>query len=128
MTDAAAERVLVLPTAAFYAAGVFHGFCPRVADYLPRLLEPSLLSFRPRAEVETDPSYKQIIPYVVLRSGNLVFHYTRGQKGSEARLRALPFATRCRACQESAEQSEARQRRSGDRAFRSRTLTEVIGL
>src|SRR5207245_7179115 len=51
--------------------------------------EPSLLSFRPRAEVETDPSYKQIIPYVVLRSGNLVFHYTRGQKGSEARLRAL---------------------------------------
>jgi predicted NUDIX family phosphoesterase len=89
VTDASAERVLVVPTRAFHAAGVFHGFCPRVADYLPRLLDPALLSFRPRAEVETDPSYKQIIPYVVLRCGDLAFHYTRGQKGSEARLRAL---------------------------------------
>jgi DnaK suppressor protein len=48
----------------------------------------------------------------------------------EARLRALPFATRCRACQESVEQVEQRERRSGQRqsAFRSRSLTEVIGL
>jgi DnaK suppressor protein len=46
----------------------------------------------------------------------------------EARLRALPFATRCRNCQESAEQTEERQRRSGDRAFRPRGLTEVMGL
>jgi predicted NUDIX family phosphoesterase len=89
VTDASSERVLVVPTDAFHAAGVFHGFCPNVAGYLPRLLDPNLLSFRPRSEVETDPSYKQIIPYVVLRCGDLVFHYTRGQKGSEARLRAL---------------------------------------
>jgi predicted NUDIX family phosphoesterase len=89
MTNASTERVLVVPTDAFHAAGVFHGFCPRVADYLPRLLDARLLSFRPRSEVETDPSFKQIIPYVVLRCGDLVFHYTRGQKGSEARLRAL---------------------------------------
>jgi predicted NUDIX family phosphoesterase len=87
--SAAAERVLVVPAAVFHAAGVFHGFCPRAADYLPRLLDPQVLSFRPRSEVETDPSYKQIIPYVVLCWGNQVFHYTRGQKGSEARLRAL---------------------------------------
>jgi predicted NUDIX family phosphoesterase len=89
VTDAANERVLVVPTAVFHAAGVFHGFCARVADYLPRLLDRNVLSFRPRSEVETDPSFKQIIPYVVLRCGELVFHYTRGQKGSEARLRAL---------------------------------------
>ena len=89
MSNAAAERVLVVPTAVFHTAGVFHGFCSRVADYLPRLLDSRVLSFRPRSEVETDPSFKQIIPYVVLRCGDLVFHYTRGQKGSEARLRAL---------------------------------------
>jgi predicted NUDIX family phosphoesterase len=89
VTDASTERVLVVPTDAFHAAGLFHGFCPNVADYLPRLFDPALLSFRPRSEVETDPSFKQIIPYVVLRCGDLVFHYTRGQKGSEARLRAL---------------------------------------
>jgi predicted NUDIX family phosphoesterase len=85
----AAERVLVAPTEVFHAVGVFHGFCPRVQDYLPRLLDPNVLSFRPRADVETDPSFKQIIPYVILRHGDQVFHYTRGQKGSEARLRAL---------------------------------------
>jgi predicted NUDIX family phosphoesterase len=89
VSDAAAERVLVVPTAVFHAAGVFHGFCSRVADYLPRLLDSQVLTFRPRSEVETDPSFKQIIPYVVLRCGEYVFHYTRGQKGSEARLRAL---------------------------------------
>jgi predicted NUDIX family phosphoesterase len=89
VTDPASERVLVIPTTLFHAAGVFHGFCPCVADYLPRLLDPQVLSFRPRSEVESDPNYKQIIPYVVLRCGEQVFHYTRGQKGSEARLRTL---------------------------------------
>jgi predicted NUDIX family phosphoesterase len=89
VSDAALERVLVVPAAVFHAAGVFHGFCPRAAEYLPRLLDPQVLSFRPRSEVETDPSYKQIIPYVMLRCGQQVFHYTRGQKGSETRLRAL---------------------------------------
>ena len=87
--SAAAERVLVVPTAVFHAVGVFHGFCPRVQEYLPRLLDPNVLSFRPRADVETDPLFKQIIPYVVLRNSDRVFYYTRGQKGSEARLRAL---------------------------------------
>ncbi len=60
-----------------------------MARYLPHLLDPAHLSYRPRAEVETDPSFKQLIPYVVLRCGDLVFHYTRGQRGTESRLRAL---------------------------------------
>jgi predicted NUDIX family phosphoesterase len=60
-----------------------------VDRYLPRLLDPARLSYRPRSEVETDPSFKQLIPYVVLRCGGDVFHYTRGQRGTEARLRAL---------------------------------------
>ena len=37
-------------------------------------------------EVEDDPSFKQIIPYVVFRSGDLVFCYTRGgSQGESAR-------------------------------------------
>jgi predicted NUDIX family phosphoesterase len=83
------ERVLVVPTAVFHEAGLFQGFNPRADHYLPRLLLPSQLSYRPRSEVETDPSFKQLIPYVVLRHGNHVFHYTRGKAGTEARLRAL---------------------------------------
>ena len=89
MTDKLAERVLVVPAAVFHQAGAFQGFSPDVDRYLPRLLDPAHLSYRPRSEVEGDPSFKQLIPYVVLRCGEQVFHYTRGQRGTEARLRAL---------------------------------------
>ena len=83
------ERVLVAPTAVFHEIGVFHGFTPRVEEYLPRLLDPKNLSYRTRAEVETDPSFKQIIPYVVLRCSGQIFHYTRGKRATESRLQAL---------------------------------------
>jgi predicted NUDIX family phosphoesterase len=89
MSDKALERVLVIPTAVFAAAGTFQGFTPRVDHYLPRLLDPRHQSYRPRGEVETDPSFKQIVPYVVLRWGEQVFHYTRGKRATETRLQAL---------------------------------------
>lgn len=89
MTDQSQERVLVVPASVLADCGMFQGFSPRAEHYLPRLLDPSHLSYRPRAEMETDPSFKQIVPYVVLRFGDQVFHYTRGKGGTEARLRAL---------------------------------------
>lgn len=83
------ERVLVIPTSRFQAAGYFHGF--RAADdrYRFQLLAPDEYQFRPRSEVETDPSYKQLIPYVVLRYGTDLFHYRRGSSGTEKRLQSL---------------------------------------
>jgi predicted NUDIX family phosphoesterase len=87
--DKSTEHVLVLPTSRFHALGVFQGFCPRIADYLPALLEPSHLRYLPRGLAETDPSFKQLIPYIVLRYRDRVFCYTRGSAGGEARLRAL---------------------------------------
>jgi predicted NUDIX family phosphoesterase len=87
--DRSAERVLVVPTALFHEIGVFQGFTRESERYLPRLLAADHLSFRPRSQAESDPSFKQLIPYVVLRCGSLLFHYTRGQGGTEARLRAL---------------------------------------
>jgi predicted NUDIX family phosphoesterase len=89
VADKLAERVLVVPAALVHQIGAFHGFSSAVDRYLPRLLDPAQLSYRPRSEVETDPSFKQLIPYVVLRCGDQVFHYTRGQRGTESRLRAL---------------------------------------
>ena len=53
------------------------------------LLTPELMAYRPRSEVEDDPSWKQIIPYVVLRAGDAVFSYTRGKSQGEARLHRL---------------------------------------
>jgi predicted NUDIX family phosphoesterase len=87
--DPSAERVLVVPTAVFQQTGVFQGFSPRVDHYLPLLLDPRHLSYRPRATVETDPSFKQIVPYAVLKWRDQLFHYTRGKRATESRLQAL---------------------------------------
>ena len=87
------EDVLVVPRALFDRAGAFQGFCADTAAYLPLLLDPRQTSWRPRASVEDDPSFKQLIPYCVLSwratAGRpQFFAYTRGGGQSEARLRA----------------------------------------
>lgn len=83
------EQVLVAPTKLFHEIGLFQGLSRDVDRYLPRLLARENLSFIPRAEAENDPSFKQIIPYVVMRWRDQAFQYTRGQGATEKRLRAL---------------------------------------
>ncbi len=83
------EHVLVIPTTILHDAGLFQGLSRDVAHYLPRLLDPQHFSFLPRSRAEDDPSFKQLIPYVVMKHGNRVFHYKRGQGAGEKRLRAL---------------------------------------
>jgi predicted NUDIX family phosphoesterase len=83
------EHVLVIPTEQFRAAGYFHGFREADEAYHAALLDPANFSFRPRSAVETDPAFKQLIPYVVLRCGGDLFHYRRGAAGTEKRLAAL---------------------------------------
>lgn len=88
MADKHDERVLGLPTERLRAAGMFQGFRMFDQDLFRFLLDPAHLEYRPRGQAETDPSFKQLIPYLVLRCGERYFHYTRGQDGAEARLRA----------------------------------------
>lgn len=83
------ELVLGVPATVLHEAGLFQGFCADIDHYLPRLLDPRHLAFRPRSEAEQDPTFKQLIPYLVLQCGELVFHYQRGQKTTEKRLQAL---------------------------------------
>jgi predicted NUDIX family phosphoesterase len=83
------ELVLVIPTDRFRAAGYFHGFQNVDAAYRQAILDPGAFQFLPRSQVETDPSFKQLIPYVVLRHAGRLFHYRRGATGTEQRLRAL---------------------------------------
>jgi predicted NUDIX family phosphoesterase len=83
------ERVLVIPTDHFRAVGYFHGFRRADEAFRSALLDPAAFSFRPRSEVETDPAFKQLIPYVALRCGADVFHYRRGAAGTEKRLASL---------------------------------------
>lgn len=83
---AAVEHVLVVPTSLFHERGHFQGFQPDAERYLPTLLDPAWTSYRPRNEVEEDPSFKQLIPYCIFRHDGEVFHYTRGKLQGEGRL------------------------------------------
>jgi len=85
------ERVLVVPPELFRRPGHFPGFCGNVERYLDELLRPEHTTFRPRNEVEKDPSFKQLIPYMIFRHTDAVgapavFQYTRGSGMGEGRL------------------------------------------
>lgn len=80
---------MVVPSRLLDELGRFQGFCHQTDRYLQVLLDPGNVTFRPRSQMEDDPSFKQIIPYCILRSGDSVFRYTRGKKMGEKRLHAL---------------------------------------
>ncbi|MFO0944528.1 MAG: phosphoesterase [Planctomycetota bacterium] len=83
------EEVLVFPSHLLEKLGTFRGYSNAVESYLPTLLDPANLQYLPRSRAEEDPSFKQLIPYTVLRSGEFVYCYTRGNKGTESRLHDL---------------------------------------
>lgn len=80
------ENVLVFPRSLFEQLGIFQGFSAEVDRYLPVILDPKNNSFMPRAQAETDPSFKQVIPYVLITDGKSILHYVRGKKAGEQRL------------------------------------------
>lgn len=53
-------------------------------DLLPRALAAA--EFLPRDKAEGDPTFKQLIPYSLLRCGDAVFRYRRSGWGNERRL------------------------------------------
>lgn len=85
-TAATVEHVLVVPTLMFHEVGYFQGFCADAERYLKTLLDPAYTSYRPRDEMERDPSYKQLIPYCIFRHGDQVFSYRRDKGIGESRL------------------------------------------
>lgn len=87
------EHVLVVPTPVFHDLGHFNGFTSEVSRYLDTLLDSQYISYRPRGEMEQDPEFKQLIPYVIFRhtddAGRVtIFQYTRGRGQGEKRLHA----------------------------------------
>jgi predicted NUDIX family phosphoesterase len=81
------EQVLVVPATRFYSLGGFDGFSTEWNRYREGLLDPNYLQFRPREQAEYDPTYKQLIPYIVLCHAGRIFHYRR-VGGGEKRLTA----------------------------------------
>jgi predicted NUDIX family phosphoesterase len=89
------ERVLVIPS--IFAGEVRKGFCTleNSRKLAAELIKSDQLRFMPRSEVEDDPKFLQLIPYVILYYYNpkpvvgnafRVFTYCRGRAGGESRL------------------------------------------
>lgn len=82
----AAEQVLVVRREDIFPDGAWHGFVTEDLDRYQRLIREKHL-FMPRAEVEDDPNFQQIIPYVVFRHNDRYFLTHRLRASSEKRLR-----------------------------------------
>ncbi len=80
------ENVLVVKRSLFDELGSFHGLNFEPERYLGALLSRGNNFFLPRAQAETDPTHKQIIPYALIVHGGRVLHYVRGKKAGEQRL------------------------------------------
>ncbi len=85
----AVEEVLAVPRATLDAAGLLEtGF--RAGGHLTALpIVEAEGVFLPRPRAEDDPSWKQIIPYAVVRCRELVFMLRRTARGAESRLHEL---------------------------------------
>jgi predicted NUDIX family phosphoesterase len=80
------ENVLVIRRNLFDQLGSFQGLNFEPDKYLNVLLSRGNNFFFPRAQAESDPAYKQIIPYALMAFENKVLHYVRGKKAGEQRL------------------------------------------
>jgi predicted NUDIX family phosphoesterase len=83
--DPAAELVLGLPRERVLGLGEWRGVLyGEVAPYLELIAAEG--AFRPRPEAESDATWKQVIPYLVLRDRGRIFLMRRTRAGGDARL------------------------------------------
>ncbi len=89
------EQVLVVKRSVFEQVGAFQGLTFDPERYLNAFFAQnvqssqnsnSLPSFMLRSLAETDPTHKQLIPYVIMMHDGKVLSYVRGKRAGETRL------------------------------------------
>src|SRR5438132_7174756 len=80
------ENVLVIKRSLFDELGSFQGLNFEPEKYLKAILSRGSNFFIPRSHAESNPAYKQIIPYALIAFENTILHYVRGKKAGEQRL------------------------------------------
>ena len=80
------EQVLVVERKVIEQVGMFDGLAFDVNRYLERIFVPGVPRFMPRPLAEHDPSFKQIIPYVIMTHQGKYLSYIRGRRAGETRL------------------------------------------
>jgi predicted NUDIX family phosphoesterase len=85
MTEAAPELVLVIPRATIMGDPGWRGIRTEGLDEFEAIVARDG-RFQPRAAMEVDRRWKQVIPYLVLRDGERYFLMRRTRAGGDARL------------------------------------------
>jgi len=80
------EQVLVVERKVVEQIGMFQGLVFDVNRYLERIFVQGIPRFMPRSQAEQDPSFKQLIPYVIMTHDGRYLSYVRGKRAGEARL------------------------------------------
>jgi predicted NUDIX family phosphoesterase len=80
------EQVLVVERKVIEQIGMFQGLMFDVEHYLSKIFVAGVPRFMPRSQAEQDPSYKQIIPYVIMTHADKYLSYVRGRRAGETRL------------------------------------------
>ncbi len=80
------EEVLVVSRKAFEEAGAFNGLALDTQKYIDKVFAPGVPRFMPRPLAEKDPSFKQLIPYVIMTCDGKYLSYVRGKRAGETRL------------------------------------------
>jgi len=83
------EQVLVIERKVFEEIGSFNGLAFDIDSYLDKIFAPGVPRFLPRSKAEKDPSYKQLIPYVIMACDGRYLSYIRGKRAGETRLVAM---------------------------------------
>lgn len=79
------EKILIVRTSIFHDCGHFDGFTSDVAAY-SKIFDPINQEFMNREAAESDPTRKQLIPYIIVRRMGRVVCYKRGTGQGESRL------------------------------------------
>lgn len=83
------EQVLVIERSVFEQVGLFQGITFEVDRYLDAFFRAGVPRFMLRSKAETDPSFKQLIPYVMIAHQGKMLSYVRGKRAGETRLVGL---------------------------------------
>jgi predicted NUDIX family phosphoesterase len=82
----AEEQVLVIERKVLEQVGMFQGLNFDIEQYLKKIFVPGVPRFMSRAQAEKNPSYKQLIPYVIMTCDGKILTYVRGKRAGETRL------------------------------------------
>ena len=81
------EKILVVPRDKILFDGGFNGIKPADFNFYEKIIDKNKL-FLWRSQMETDPSFKQVIPYLVFNFEDKIFLMRRKATSNETRLKS----------------------------------------